>query len=336
MSEPLFELKNLKKSFNSRDIFDVPLLELSQDKIYAIVGPNGSGKSTFLKILNTLEKPTSGTVLFRGKDLFHSSHAGNMKKEMTMVMQNPYLFNTTVFKNVAYGLKIRNVDRKTLKKNVEETLELVGLSHLKNRRVVNLSGGEIQRIAIARGLVINPRVLFLDEPTANVDHPNVRLVEEIILKIKEEKNTSIIMTTHNQSQAHLLADKVLSIINKNITDTYYENIFQGEIKKSNGVSIFSKNNIEISLSSDKTGKAMISVDPRDIILSLKPFDSSARNSFQGSIKKISEIKSQIKVVVDTGLEFSIIITKESCHDMRLTIGKEVFVTFKTSSVQVYY
>jgi len=335
MNEPLFVLRKLKKSFGDREIFDIPSVELLQGKIYAIVGPNGSGKTTILRILNALERPTSGKVFFKGEDLHSSSDVLNLQREMTMVMQNPYLFNTTVYKNVAYGLKVRNLDKKDIKNKAEETLELVGLTHIKDRRVANLSGGEAQRVAIARGLVINPEVLLLDEPTANVDQVNIKLIEEIILTIKEEKDTTIIVTTHNPTQAYLLADKVFSIINRNITETYYENIFQGEVRRANGAKIFSKNNIEICLVSDRIGKAIISIDPRDIIISPTPFDSSARNSYRGTIKEISEIKEQVKVVVDAGLDFTVMVTKESCVEMALMIGSEVFVTFKASSVQVY-
>ena len=335
MTEPLFELRKLKKSFGDREILDIPYVELFQGEIYAIVGPNGSGKTTILKILNALERPTSGKVFFKGVDLYNTSDLLRLQREMTMVMQNPYLFDTTVYENVAYGLKVRNLDKKDIKNKVEKTLELVGLTHIKDRRAANLSGGEVQRVAIARGLVINPEVLFLDEPTANVDQVNRRLIEEIILTIKEEKDTTVIVTTHNPTQAYLLADKVLSIINRNISETYYENIFQGEVKRANRTKIFSKNNVEICLVSDKVGKVIISIDPRDIIMSSKLLDSSARNSFRGTIKEISEIKDQVKVVVEAGLDFAVMITKESCTEMALMIGSEVFLTFKASSVRVY-
>jgi tungstate transport system ATP-binding protein len=177
MTEPLFELRKLKKSFGDREILDIPYAELFQGEIYAIVGPNGSGKTTILKILNALEGPTSGRVFFKGVDLYNASDLLRFQREMTMVMQNPYLFDTSVYENVAYGLKVRNLDKKDIKKKVEKTLELVGLTHIKDRRVANLSGGEVQRVAIARGLVINPKVLFLDEPTANVDQVNRRLID---------------------------------------------------------------------------------------------------------------------------------------------------------------
>jgi len=335
MNGPLFVLQRLKKSFGDREIFDVPYAELFKGKIYAIVGPNGAGKTTILRILNALERPTSGTVFYKGEDLYSSSDPLRLQRQMTMVMQNPYLFNTTVYKNVAYGLKVRNLAPKDTRNRVEETLELVGLSHIRERRVANLSGGEAQRVAIARGLVIDPEVLLLDEPTANVDQVNIRLIEEIVLTIQEERDTTIIVTTHNPTQAYLLADKVLSIINKNITETYYENIFQGEIEEANGTKIFKKNSMEICLVSDKVGRAIISIDPRDIVISPKPFDCRARNSFRGTIKEISTIKDQVKVVVDAGLDFAVMVTKGSCTEMALMIGSEVFLTFKASSVHVY-
>jgi len=336
MIEPLFKIKDLKKSFGNREIFDIPYAEISHGKIYAIVGPNGSGKTTILKILNALEKPTSGKVFFKGKNLYNSPDILRLQREMTMVMQNPYLFTTTVYKNVAYGLKVRKLDKAVIDKRVKEILEIVDLSHISQRKVFNLSGGETQRVAIARALVINPEVLFLDEPTAHVDKVNKELINEIIPKINKENNTTIILTTHDPAQAYLLADKVFSIINKNVTEIYYENIFQGEIKSiDRGIKIFKKNNIDIYLLSDKVGRAVISIDPRDIIISTEVIQSSARNLFKGTIKNISKVKEQIKVVVDAGLDFTVMITKESCIEMGLMIGTEIFITFKTSSVQVY-
>jgi len=236
---------------------------------------------------------------------------------------------------VAYGLKLRKMTKEHIKRTVEATLERVGLSHIAERKVANLSGGEVQRVAIARALAINPGVFFLDEPTANVDQMNIKLIEEIILGLRKKNKSTVVMTTHNPTQAYLLADTVFSIIDKSVTETYYENIFQGEIKAADGTKVFTKNNIQIRLVSDKTGRAIISVDPREIIISSAPLDSSARNSFNGKVIKISELKAQIKVVVDIGLDFAVIITKESCAEMGLTIGSQVFVTFKSSSVQVY-
>ena len=336
MIEPLFEIQDLKKSFGHREIFDIPNAKIAQGKIYAIVGPNGSGKTTILKILNALEKPTSGKVFFKGENLYNSPDPLRLQRQMTMVMQNPYLFATTVDKNVAYGLRVRRLDKRVVDQRVKEILEITGLSHISRRKVFNLSGGETQRVAIARALVINPEVLFLDEPTAHVDKINIELINEIIPKINKEKNTTIIFTTHDPTQAYLYADKVLSIINKNITEIYYENIIQGEIKSvDGGVKIFKKNNINIYLLSGKAGKAVISIDPRDIIISTEAFQSSARNLFKGTIKKISKIKDQIKVVVDAGLDFAVMITRESSIEMGLMIGSEVFITFKASSVQVY-
>jgi molybdate/tungstate transport system ATP-binding protein len=147
--------------------------------------------------------------------------------------------------------------------------------------------------------------------------------------------TTVIVTTHNPAEAYLLADKVFSIINGSISETYYENIFQGEVRTANRTKIFSKSDVEICLVSDKVGRAIISIDPRDILISPKPLDSSARNSFRGTIREISEIKGQVRVVVDAGLDFAAMITKESCTEMALMIGAEVFLTFKASSVHVY-
>lgn len=205
----LFEIKNLTKVYNGKKVLDVPFLTFEEGKIYALLGVNGAGKTTFLSILNLLLAPSTGSILYRGLNILNSqTDKVHIRREMTMVTQTPYLFNTTVEDNIAYGLRIRNFSRDQIGDIVSRCLVRVRLSGFEKRRARELSGGEVQRVAIARALAIEPRVLLLDEPTANVDIETISLIDELLEELNSKSQMSIIMATHDRNQAHHLAHKV--------------------------------------------------------------------------------------------------------------------------------
>jgi len=208
MDKLIFKVRNLKKVYNNKIVLDVDNLNFQEGKIYAIVGPNGSGKTTLLNILNLLEKPDEGQIFFYEQEITDKSNSDTLeiRRKITLVNQDPFLFNSTVYDNIAYGLKIRSIPSKVQKSRIKSALNIVGLSGFKDRKANQLSGGEAQRVVIARALVIEPEVLFLDEPTANVDQKHIDVVERIIKKIRKEIKTTVIFTTHDLSQAYRLAD----------------------------------------------------------------------------------------------------------------------------------
>ncbi len=174
-----------------------------------LMGRNGCGKSTLLRICALLEKPDSGEIAFfsEASPLLPQDLA--LRRRMTLALARTGVFNTTVFNNVAYGLKIRGVSHSEIEQKVAQTLDFVGLAHKKNQRALTLSSGETQRLGLARALVIRPEILFLDEPTASVDQENTEIIESIIGAMKKEGNTTVIMTTHDREQAERLADRLL-------------------------------------------------------------------------------------------------------------------------------
>lgn len=135
---------------------------------------------------------------------------------MTMVLPRVGAFNTTVFKNVAYGLSIRAVGETELKHKVDSALAAVGLTHKRGHQALTLSSGELQRLGIARAMAIDPEILFLDEPTASVDEENTGIIEKIILSLKKEGTTTVIITTHDREQAERLADTIIMMRNGRI------------------------------------------------------------------------------------------------------------------------
>jgi len=339
MDKLIFKVRNLKKVYNNKIVLDVDNLDFQEGKIYAIVGPNGSGKTTLLNILNLLEKPEEGQIFFHDQEITNKSNEDTLeiRRRMTLVNQDPFLFHSTVYDNIAYGLKIRSIPPKVQKSRIKSALNIVGLSGFKDRRANQLSGGEAQRAVIARALVIEPEVLFLDEPTANIDQKHVDVVERIIKKIRKEIKTAVIFTTHDLSQAYRLADEVISLLDGKIIKQVPENLLRGEIiKGGDGLKWFkTMGNIKFAIVSEKVGLAYISIDPRDIILSYEQFQSSARNSFLGKITKIIEQNHLVKLEIDIGIPLLVIITRESFFKMNLNLGSKVYLTFKASAVKLY-
>ncbi|MCJ7789212.1 MAG: ATP-binding cassette domain-containing protein, partial [Candidatus Atribacteria bacterium] len=332
------KVKNLKKIYNNKTILDIDYLSFQESKIYAIVGPNGSGKTTLLNILNLLVKPDKGQIFFRDQEIINNSDSKilEIRRKMTLVDQDPFLFQSTVYSNVAYGLKVRSVSSLVQQNRIKNALDMVGLSGFENRKVDQLSGGEVQRVVIARALVIEPEILFLDEPTASIDQRNIDIVERIIKKIKEKIKTTVIFSTHNLSQAYRLADEVISILDGKIIQQVPENLFRGEIKEEDGLKWFKvAENIKFAIVSEKVSPVYISIDPKDIILSYEPFQSSARNSFLGKIVKIMEQNHLVKLEVDISIPLVTIITRESFQQMNLNLGSKVYLTFKASVVKIY-
>jgi len=220
------QIQNLRKSYQGSEVLSGCTLDLEAGKVHALLGPNGAGKTTLLRILDLLEEPTEGSVRFNGfKE--EARNRNIIRREITMVFQRPALFKTTVYGNVAYGLKLRQAPGEEIRQRVGEALNLVGMSDSAGREAHTLSAGEAQRVALARALAVRPRILFLDEPTANLDPYNSRKVEETILEIKSQGRTTILLATHNLFQAQRISDRVVflyagKVVENADTRTFFE------------------------------------------------------------------------------------------------------------------
>ena len=202
------EILHVFRSYNGNLILKDCSFAFAKGTTYVLQGPNGSGKSTLFRLLALLERPDRGKISYQDNGrILEDSLA--LRRRLTLVLPRTGIFNTTVFKNVAYGLKVRGVDRVTIKARVNDALLAVGLDHKKGQRALELSSGETKRLGIARAMVINPEVFMLDEPTANIDPVNTAIIEDIILKMKQERQATIIMITHDPAQAQRLGDDLL-------------------------------------------------------------------------------------------------------------------------------
>ena len=203
---PILRLEDIQHRYGSRVVLRVPALSIRPGEIFAVVGPSGAGKSTLLRLMNFLEKPSQGSVFFHGRAWTPNTLPIELRRRMTTVFQQPLLLNASVCRNVAYGLRVRG--SRNGRAAIQQALEEVRLAHLADHPAHTLSGGEAQRVSLARALVLNPELLFLDEPTANLDPGNVRLIEEIIRKVNRERDATVVMVTHNVWQARRLAHRV--------------------------------------------------------------------------------------------------------------------------------
>jgi len=212
----IYRLENVTKHYGDRRVLDVRSLEVLQGERLCIVGPSGAGKSTLLRLMNFLEPPDGGEIQFHQTRFSPTDQVPlEVRRQVTTVFQRPILLNRSVLDNVNYGLRLRgNLDGK---ERIQKSLQQVGLTAIAQRKANTLSGGEAQRVSLARAMVLQPEVLLLDEPTANLDPYNVILIEEIIQNLNLQ-GVTIVLVTHNIFQARRLADRVAFLLDGSIIE----------------------------------------------------------------------------------------------------------------------
>jgi tungstate transport system ATP-binding protein len=202
------EVDRISKSYNGQAVLRECSFRFDPGRTYALQGPNGVGKSTFFRIAALLEPPDTGEVRY-GDDGVALPHDLHLRRRITLLLPQTGVFNTSVFHNVAYGLKIRGQTASEIEDRVNAVLARVGLIHKRRQNGLNLSSGETKRLGLARALVIEPEVLLLDEPTANLDPENAEIIEQIILNRRTAAKSTIIVVTHDLAQARRLGDHTL-------------------------------------------------------------------------------------------------------------------------------
>ena len=325
-------------------------LAVEKGEVTALIGANGSGKTTLLKIMSGLEAPSEGSILLQGEP----ADCKTLRKISTMVFQKTTVFNMSVYDNVAYGLKARGIGRHEIDSKVSKALKLVGLEGFEKRRARKLSGGEQQRVSLARALILEPDILLLDEPTANIDPRNASIIESVITRVNRDLGTTIIMASHNIGQARLLASKVaalqagvlvslgsaIDILGKpsDILESVgrLQNIFSGQALPTQGdlTLIDIGDGVKLEAAEVKEGPVTVFIKPEDIIISKMPLLSSARNILKGRISEASDWNGLIRLKVDAGKEFLIAVTRKSFEEMQLNLNSEVYLTFKAQAVHI--
>ena len=202
------ETRNLSRAVAGKVLVNDITVQVRQGEVLAVVGPSGAGKSSFLRLVNRLDEPTGGTVLVDGCD-YRQMPARELRRRVGMVMQMAYLFPGTVAANIAFGPRQRHEILSPGK--IAALLERVGLPDYQDRDVTGLSGGEAQRVSLARTLANAPQALLLDEPTSALDEASARAIEELLLSIIRERQMTCVIITHNMQQAARIADRAMHL-----------------------------------------------------------------------------------------------------------------------------
>ena len=211
---PILRTENLSRMVNGRLLVDNISLDVQKGEVLAIVGPSGAGKSSFLRMLNRLDEPTSGTLFLAGQ-AFDAIRPRELRRRVGMVMQSPYLFPGTVADNLRYGPAQRGETLPSA--TIDRLLEEVGLAGYSARDMNHLSGGEAQRVSLARTLANKPEILLLDEPTSSLDDAAEKEVEALLRRIISQEDLTCLIVTHDMAQAARLADRVMMLENGRLT-----------------------------------------------------------------------------------------------------------------------
>jgi tungstate transport system ATP-binding protein len=211
----IYRLEWIRHRYGAREVLAVDRLDIARGETFAFVGPSGGGKSTLLRLLQFLERPTSGTVCFDGS-VSASGPPLDVRRRVTTVFQRPIVLDRSVRANIEYGVKVRGTtpDRAA----IDRLLESVGLAHVAGASARTLSGGETQRVALGRALAFAPEVLLLDEPTANLDPGNVRLVEDLVRQ-QQAAGVTVVLATHQIFQARRLAHRAAFLLDGRIVES---------------------------------------------------------------------------------------------------------------------
>lgn len=355
---PVVELEGVHVVYGGRTVVDVDHLAVRTGELLAVIGPNGSGKSTLLRVLGLLEAPTGGTVRVRGQSV--SARDGlAARREMATVFQDPLLIDATAFDNVALGLRFRGLPRAAIAPRVERWLERFGVGHLAARRARSLSGGEAQRTALARALVLQPSVLLLDEPFAALDQPTREaLIVELGRILRHERITTVLVT-HDRGEAMALGDRVAVMMDGRILQledapTLFrapaseavarfvgvETIVDGRIVAvGHGLLTLdvAGQKIEVAAERGRTGEEVrLCVRPEDVTLGVPGIASlsSSRNQLAGTIKGLVPAGTLVRVQIDCGFSLVALVTHRSVEEMSMVEGMPVTAGFKASAAHV--
>jgi len=208
----LVDVRGLRLLRERRQILEVDALSVESGQVLAVVGPNGAGKSSLLLALARLLKPERGEIYFRGERADAMSGL-DYRRRLGLVLQEPMLLETSVFENVAAGLRFRHIPRDEITRRVEAWLARLGIAPLRHRPAAKLSGGEAQRVSLARAFVLQPELLLLDEPFSSLDSPTRTRLLDDLQSLLAETSTTTILVTHDLSEAARLAGKVAVLLN---------------------------------------------------------------------------------------------------------------------------
>jgi len=357
-SSPILEARGIQVIRGGTILLDISSFLIHEGEILSLIGPNGAGKTTLLQTLSYLLKPFQGEILFRGRKIEANHSVLEYRRRLAMVFQEPLLFDTTVFNNVASGLKIRGMKKSEIHDRVIEQLDRFGISHLKDRSAKTLSGGEAQRTSLARAFSIQPEILLLDEPFASLDPPTRDALVEDLERVLRGTRTTAMFATHDRLEALRLSSRIAvmdggrilqagspeEVMNHPVDEFVasfvgVETILSGKVIRQNGgtfIASIEGHEIEAVGEAHLGETVVLCIRPENVTLSIRPSQegTSARNVFPGRIMKITSLGLYQRVHLDCAFPLVAYVTNHSLKELSLTEGKEVSASFKATAVNV--
>ena len=335
----LYQLEHLTRAYGRRTVLAIDQLEIEAGRMYALLGPNGAGKTTLLNLLAFLDEPTSGSLRFHDKAV-GSDRAERLalRRQVVLVDQHPIMFSTSVAANIEFGLKIRKIDRTARQRAVQAALETVGLERYRAARAHELSGGETQRLALARALALAPTVLLCDEPTASVDTENQAKIAALLRRINAEHGTTIVFTTHDRLQAARLAERTVVLESGRLATTTYENHYACTLDETHapprlilhGQAAIPLTALPAGLQPGQAGR--VAIDPTRI--RLRTGDPTDPAECSGRVVLLMAEGAQIRVTVDIGVLVVVLLDRERYRAQRPAVGDTVSLGFAADSLSL--
>jgi molybdopterin-binding protein len=353
----LLEIKNLLIQRGTRDVLSVDKMDIQSGEVLAVIGPNGAGKSTLLLAIARLLQPAEGQICFHGQPL-EKEDGLTYRRRIGLVLQEPLLLDISVANNVAAGLRFRGLPKAEIEARVATWTARLGIASLRTRPSRNLSGGEAQRVSLARAFALNPELLLLDEPFSALDAPTrARLLDDLQSLLAETGLTTVFIT-HDLNEALLLGDRVAVLLNGQLRQigppeqvfampadaevaafVGVETVIPGVVSESHeGQVIVEAKGLHLEAVGElQPGRSVLfCLRPEDITLWNREADtkSSARNRLHGRICKLTPQGPLVRVEVDCGFPVLALITRASAQEMQLNDGLDVTASFKATAVHL--
>jgi molybdopterin-binding protein len=347
----MLELKNISLSNPGFSLNDISF-KVNKGEYFILLGMSGAGKSMLLEMIAGLTNPDSGEIVLKGKNIERSKP---YEREVGLVFQDHAIFpHLTVGANIGYALKRQKLSHSAKQELIKSIADRIHIGQLLYRQPSTLSGGELQRVALARTLVQKPEVLLLDEPLAAIDAKLKSEIRSLLRQLNREGQT-IVHVTHDFDEAISLANRIAIIHEGKIIQTGtpeevfgnplsefvahfigIRNFFKAKLieTETGCIAELVKGLCIVSTQKSGSGDGYLMIRGEDLTLSVENYESSARNNFMGKIIEVSGSRTGIDVIVDIGVPIHVCISKESLHHLGLTEGKSVWVHFKASAVSI--
>ncbi len=364
--KPILEIRNLIVKRNGNQVLYINELILQEGETLAIIGPNGAGKSTLLLALARILAINDGHIYFKGIKIQDHNDL-DYRRRISLVLQDPLLLDTSVFNNVATGLRFRKTSGKETKSQVLYWLEQLGISHLRNRSSSQLSGGESQRVSLARALTLKPDILLLDEPFRALDTPTRSRLLDDFQSLLAKTEMAVLFVTHDLNEALMLGHRIAVILNGELRQIGKpEDIFNSPIDVKVAELVGIETVMVGKVVTSEGGQVVVDVcgiqveavgsatPGQEIFLLLRPEDvtlwidqnlplSSARNCLTGNVVRITPQGPLYRVVVECQgvnneqcVRVTALITRTSLSQMKLELYQGISLTFKASAVHLIH